>query len=80
MALRVILIAAGTGADGNGNGIVDAADYIVWRKNVAAGAGSGSGANGAVPEPTSAVLCVVLCAVMGVLRRSGLCRLGVNSL
>jgi hypothetical protein len=73
-------VSAGTGADGNGNGIVDAADYVVWRKNVAAGAGSASGANGAVPEPTSAALAVIVCTVMGVLRRSSLCRHGVNRL
>jgi hypothetical protein len=69
---------AGTGADGNSNGVIDAADYIVWRKNLSAGSGSGAGS--AVPEPTSAVLCVVVCTVMGMLRRSGLCRLSVDSL
>jgi len=26
-------IAAGTGADGNRNGVIDGADYVIWRKN-----------------------------------------------
>jgi hypothetical protein len=27
-------------ADGNGNGIIDAADYVIWRKNVGATGGT----------------------------------------
>ena len=27
-------VAAGTGADGNGDGTVDTADYVIWRKNL----------------------------------------------
>jgi hypothetical protein len=41
-------------ADGSANGRVDAADYVVWRKHLGAGAGGGSLA--AVPEPSSCVL------------------------
>ena len=43
-------------ADGNGNHIIDAADYTVWRDNLGAtlfGAGSGANATATVPEPTS---------------------------
>jgi hypothetical protein len=41
-------------ADGNFNGIVDAADYVVWRK-FAYAAGSGGG-QPSVPEPSAALL------------------------
>ena len=41
--------------DGNGNGIVDAADYVVWRKH-ALGAGSGTTLNAVVPEPATCVV------------------------
>ena len=60
--------------DFNGNGAVDAADYIVWRKTdgtqtgydtwranfgQTAGSGSGAGAHATVPEPTMLVLLTV---------------------
>jgi outer membrane protein assembly factor BamB len=45
-------VAAGGGADGNGNGTVDAADYVIWRKLAPGGLGAG----GAVPEPTACIL------------------------
>lgn len=61
--------------DFNGNGSVDAADYIVWRKglgttytqsdysvwraNFGATAGSGAGVGVAVPEPTSVLLLAI---------------------
>jgi len=45
-------------ADGNHNGVVDAADYTVWRDHLGAALGSGTGAftAAAVPEPASLVL------------------------
>jgi hypothetical protein len=53
-------------ADGNLDGVVNAADYVVWRKNLgksapqlAAASGSLSPLVEAVPEPTSALLLVV---------------------
>jgi hypothetical protein len=50
-------------ADGNYNGVVDAADYVLYRKNVGKTGpthpGSGSLADSAVPEPTSAFLLAV---------------------
>jgi hypothetical protein len=51
---------ASLAADGNGNGIVDVADYAVWRDNLGAGQGCGSAAN--VPEPSSGLLAI--CAVL----------------
>ena len=66
-------------ADANGNAVVDAADYIEWRKNLGysytfPGAGNGSGAEqqqgAAVPEPRGGVI-MVLCALCGVLPRPG---------
>ncbi|HVT27503.1 MAG TPA: hypothetical protein VHE81_05735 [Lacipirellulaceae bacterium] len=49
-------VAQGNNADGNSNGVIDAADYVLWRKAVSA-PGSGSALNGsAVPEPMSVVL------------------------
>jgi hypothetical protein len=69
--------------DYNNNGIVDAADFVVWRKtdgtqtgyntwrtNFGKTAGSGAGgAAGAVPEPASAVLMVIGVAVTFLARR-----------
>jgi glucose/arabinose dehydrogenase len=40
-------------ADGNGNGIADAADYVVWRKNLGASVHTGAGGGAAVPEPVT---------------------------
>lgn len=56
-------VTAGTGADGNGNGVIDAADYIVWRNAVTAGSGSFA----AVPEPSSALLIIggLICGIAG---------------
>jgi hypothetical protein len=54
----------GLGADGNADGIVDAADFVVWRKLVPAGSGAG---NSSVPEPTALVF--VGCAAATFLRR-----------
>ena len=49
--------------DVNGNGIVDAADYTIIRDHfgrpMGAGAGSGFGSSGAVPEPSSLALLMV---------------------
>jgi hypothetical protein len=41
-----------SGADGNGNGIIDQPDYTVWRSNFS-GAPGGAGMAGAVPEPAT---------------------------
>jgi outer membrane protein assembly factor BamB len=49
-------VAKGAGADGNGNGIVDAADYVLWRKMMPA---EEPGAGGSVPEPASALLVLI---------------------
>jgi hypothetical protein len=63
-----------TPGDYNGDGTVDAADYVVWRKDPAAnggdpagydlwrqrfGEGGGSGGSGAVPEPAAAILLMI---------------------
>jgi hypothetical protein len=49
-------------ADGSGNGIVDTADFVVWRNFFTGGSGSGSSlGGGGVPEPTAA--CFFLIAV-----------------
>jgi sugar lactone lactonase YvrE len=49
------LVAKGNGADGNGDGVVDAADYVIWRANLGHG-GAVMGPGGGVPEPASAIL------------------------
>jgi probable HAF family extracellular repeat protein len=64
--------------DFNNNGVVDAADYVVWRKNggtpagynawrthfgQTAGSGSGANTNAAVPEPVTCLL--LMCGVAG---------------
>ena len=52
-------VAKGNGADGNNNGVVDAADYVVWRNAATPGFAA------AVPEPTTlAMLFGVLLAVI----------------
>jgi hypothetical protein len=61
-------VSAGTGADGNSNGIIDGADYVVWRNNLTAGSGSGS--QSSVPEPSSALLLVVASILLGAAKRS----------
>ena len=64
----------GLAGDYNNDGVVDAADYVVWRNglgttftpndynvwraNFGAKSGAGSGSGAAVPEPISAWLCV----------------------
>ena len=47
-------------ADGNLSGTIDPGDYTVWKSNFGATLGSGSGAVGSVPEPTSLVLGLML--------------------
>ena len=62
-------------ADGNGNHVVDAADYTVWRNNLGATLGSGSGAalpsaaplSAGVPEPSALALAAV--GIVGLLAR-----------
>jgi hypothetical protein len=45
-------------ADGNRDGVVDAADYVVWRKNLTAASTTAlvSNASASVPEPASLML------------------------
>ncbi len=64
------VVAAGTGADGNVDGRVNAADFVIWRKNVSAGSGSGTGTR--VPEPASGLLLLIAGAFL-ILRRSAVC-------
>jgi hypothetical protein len=47
-------------ADGNMNGVVDAADYVIWRKNTTAGSGSVT----AVPESNGLMLLAVACVLV----------------
>jgi endonuclease/exonuclease/phosphatase family metal-dependent hydrolase len=52
-------------ADGNGNNVVDAADYTIWRDHFT-GAGGGASAITGVPEPESSFFAVVaLAAIVG---------------
>ncbi len=43
-------------ADGNGNAVYDAADYVAWRKNFGASVLPGAGAGASVPEPITTIL------------------------
>ena len=43
-------------ADGNGDGVVDTADYIFWRQHQSGGSGTGSAA--VIPEPACTALVV----------------------
>jgi hypothetical protein len=76
----------GSNGDHNGDGTVDAADYVLWRKNPAAfgdAAGYddwrtnfgamvniGAGGSSAVPEPASAIFATFLLAVLAMPRRA----------
>jgi hypothetical protein len=48
-----------TSEDGNGDGVIDAADYTVWRDHLGMTTGSGAGAIGTVPEPATLVLLAI---------------------
>jgi autotransporter-associated beta strand protein len=56
----------GTGADGTGNGIVDAGDYLIWRKRLAAASGAGGGTS-ATPEPGALVLLLIAAGAAGLI-------------
>ncbi|MEO7402483.1 MAG: hypothetical protein ABIU95_02300, partial [Burkholderiales bacterium] len=58
-------VPAGQGADGNHNGVVDAADYVVWRNSVTAASGALLAEASNVPEP--ACLSTWFTAMMGIL-------------
>jgi hypothetical protein len=60
-------VTAGTGADGNGNGVIDSADYVIWRNNVTAGSGSSLAS---VPEPRGLILLAAASVLMGCRRVS----------
>jgi hypothetical protein len=60
-------------ADGNENGVIDAADYTFWRDLVAAGEGSGAATGTLVPEPSSVILISALSIVfVSNIRRRGI--------
>jgi hypothetical protein len=61
-------VAAGTSADGDGNGKVEASDLQVWQGAYGTTTGSGS-SNGAVPEPAAGALLVTVGAFCRVRRR-----------
>lgn len=50
----------GSGADANYDGIVDAADYVLWRKYLAAGSSPAGLTTSGVPEPTSSALLILV--------------------
>jgi hypothetical protein len=58
-------------ADGNRDGKVDAADYVYWRKLLAAGSGGGAlaGSGTSVPEPVSSVIIVWAAAIATLYQR-----------
>jgi sugar lactone lactonase YvrE len=59
-------VAQGNGADGNSNGVLDTADYVLWRKRAASGSGA---VVASIPEPTTLLLLLAgLFAVCGVRR------------
>jgi hypothetical protein len=75
-------LSIGLDGDYNGDGSVDAADYVVWRKtdvtqpgynlwrqNFGRTAGSGALANASVPEPSAAMLGALLLGFIGIRRR-----------
>jgi PEP-CTERM motif-containing protein len=64
-------LTAYSGADGDGDTIVDAGDFDVWRAHfgqTASGSGSNLNASNAVPEPSSLVL-LLAALFVGTFRR-----------
>jgi hypothetical protein len=55
-------------ADGNGDGQVDAADFILWRKHRSS-SGSGAIMDGAVPEPSGPLLISAIVAISSLSHR-----------
>jgi hypothetical protein len=77
-------VTPGSGADGDGDGSITVSDYNFWRARFGNSAGSGSGslADGAVPEPSTsllALLAVVATVAIGRDRRSSPGSAGCNS-
>jgi hypothetical protein len=48
----------GYGADGNADGLIDAADYVLWRKMLGQSTGAGGLSN--VPEPSMSLAAIVV--------------------
>jgi hypothetical protein len=69
---------SGLAADGNGDNVVNATDYGLWVSNIghtASGSGSGSLTTTSVPEPSTAALMLLPCALFAIgCRRRGLGR------
>ena len=76
---QIVLAAFEPSGDFNGDGNIDAADYVAWRKldgsqqgynawrtNFGRTSGTGSDANAAVPEPTTVVIFVVSIAALSI--------------
>jgi hypothetical protein len=53
-------VTAWSGADGNGDAVIDGNDYNIWKSNFGAtGSGSGNVALTAVPESSNAIAAIV---------------------
>ena len=63
----------GSGADGSGDGLVDAADYTVWSDHLVAALATGSFALQEVPEPGAGLLLVMGGAIVGLARTGRRC-------
>jgi hypothetical protein len=61
-------VAGNLSADGNGDGVVDAADFIVWRKAASSPASGAVESGFLTPEPTALAL-VLTVTVFGKTRR-----------
>ena len=61
-------------ADGNEDGVIDTADYTLWRNLFnAEAAGAGSATSNVVPEPSTGVLATILIVLKTLLcRRRGM--------
>ena len=65
----------GINADGNGNGIVDAADYVVWRDSISAAPPAAALIlSAAVPEPAAVGMMLVAMVPLMTMRRSAVRR------
>jgi hypothetical protein len=61
-------VAPFSASDGNGNGVIDSADYTVWRDNFGMMLEEGAGSVGVVPEPNTACYAMAVLSSLALMR------------
>jgi hypothetical protein len=63
-------VTPGSGADGDGDGQMDAGDDSIWRNNLGAGSGGGTASSDVVPLPEPASRLLAICRLLPAFDRS----------